>query len=164
MNFLQRILKTKKFGELKEKINSVNKKYKITNKLNNVKDKVGEVKEKVENKIEAKLNDKISYEDVMKVEMKIGKIIEAEKIEKSDKLLKLKVSFENEERQIVSGIAQSYTPKQLKNKKALFVTNIEPRKIFGLESDGMILGAEAEDKSFTILEPSKETKEGTKLS
>jgi len=87
----------------------------------------------------------ITIEDFQKIELKIGKIISAEKVPETDKLLKLEVDFGEEKRIIVSGIAQTYSePDQLVGKLVPFVTNLEPRTIKGLESNGMILAAHAE--------------------
>jgi len=82
----------------------------------------------------------ISIDDFKKVEIRIGEIKSAEKIEGSDKLLKLTVNFGTEERQVLSGIA-AYFPDlaALVGKKCPFVTNLEPRKMMGLESQAMIL-------------------------
>ena len=82
----------------------------------------------------------ISIDDFKKVEIKIGEIKSAEKIEGSDKLLKLKVNFGSEERQVLSGIAAYFPePQDLVGKKYPFVTNLAPRTIMGLESQAMIL-------------------------
>ena len=99
---------------------------------------------------------KIPYEDFKKVELKVGQIISAEKIEYSEKLLKLSVDFaESEPRQIVSGI-RKYFPEEARliGKKCMFVTNLEPRKLMGLESKGMILAVGDED-SFSLVEPNQ---------
>jgi methionyl-tRNA synthetase len=85
---------------------------------------------------------KIAYDDFKKIEIKIGKILAVERIEKSEKLLKLTVYFleNNGPRQILSGIAK-YFPniEDLINKKCAFVTNLEPKPLMGFESNGMIL-------------------------
>ena len=104
--------------------------------------------------------DKISFEDFKKIEIKIGKIVAAEKIEKSDKLLKLEVDFGEEKRQIISGIAQDYPSEELIDKSFVFITNLEPRQIMGLESQGMILAADVEDHAI-LLEPNREVDPGT---
>ena len=83
----------------------------------------------------------ISIEDFSKVEMKTGKVIAAEAIPKSSKLLKLRVDIGGEIRQIVSGIAQFYNPEELVGKDVVVLTNLAPAKIFGVESNGMILAA-----------------------
>lgn len=101
------------------------------------------------------MEEKIKYEDWKKVEIKIGKILSAEKIEKSEKLLKLSVDFAEVSgpRQIVSGIAK-YFPNEvdLVGKKCAFVTNLEPKPLMGLESNGMILAVGGGDEPFSIFE------------
>ncbi len=89
----------------------------------------------------------ISIEDFKKIEIKIGEIISAEKVEGSEKLLKLSVSFgEDGPRQIISGISAFYPDTSaLVGKKCAFATNLEPRIIKGLESQGMILAVSGED-------------------
>ncbi len=105
---------------------------------------------------------KITFEDFQKLEFQIGKIISAEKVEKSDKLLKLEVDFGEEKRQVISGIAKEYLPEDLVNKEFTFITNLEPRSIMGLESQGMILAADVEGKA-VLLSPTSEIPPGTKI-
>ncbi|MDO8548196.1 MAG: methionine--tRNA ligase [bacterium] len=91
--------------------------------------------------------DHISIDDFKKVEIRVGEIVSAEKIEGSDKLLKLKVNFGTEERQVLSGIAGWFPePQTLVGKRVPFVTNLAPRMMMGLESHAMILatGGEAD--------------------
>lgn len=107
--------------------------------------------------------EKISFEDFKKLEMKIGKIISVEAVEGSNKLLKLRVNFGEEERQVISGIAQAYSPEELKDKNFVFVTNLEPRSIMGLESQAMILAASADGKSVCLI-PLSEVSPGTIIS
>ena len=106
--------------------------------------------------------DKISFEDFQKIELKIGKILTCVPVENSEKLLKLEVDFGEEKRQIISGIAQFYKPEDLTGKEFVFATNLEPRKIMGLESQGMILAADAEGKA-VCLSPNQEVAPGTKI-
>ena len=106
--------------------------------------------------------EKLSFEDFQKIELKIGKIVSAEKVEKSDKLLKLEVDFGEEKRQVISGIAREYLPDDLVGKSFVFVTNLEPRQILGLESQAMILAADVEDKA-VLLQPEKDIPAGTKI-
>ena len=104
----------------------------------------------------------ITIEDFAKIEFKIGTIVEAEEIEGSEKLLKLQVNFgEESTRQVLSGIKQWYSPEDLKNKQFVFVTNLEPRKMMGLESQAMILAADG-DKPIPII-LSAQVPNGTKL-
>lgn len=105
----------------------------------------------------------ISYEDFKKAEIKIGKIISAEKISDTDKLLLLKVDFAEElPRQIVSGIAL-YFPDTMSliGVKCAFVTNLEPRIIRGYESQGMILAVGGTDSPFSLLRVNENSKEGS---
>lgn len=81
----------------------------------------------------------ISIDDFKKVEIRIGEIMSAEPIEGSDKLLKLKVNFGDQERQVLSGIAKFAAPADLVGKRYPFVTNLAPRMMMGLESQAMIL-------------------------
>lgn len=108
--------------------------------------------------------EKIKYEDWKKIEIKIGKILNVEKIEKSDKLLKLSVDFAETTgpRQIVSGIAK-YFPniEYLINKKCAFVTNLEPKPLMDLESNGMILAVGGGEEPFSLFEVKDEVIIGT---
>jgi len=101
----------------------------------------------------------ISFEEFNKLQIRIGLILEAERIEGTDKLLKLKVDFGDEKRQIVSGIAEFYKPGQLIDKQFPFVVNLEPRIIRGVESQGMILAIGTEDK-IVLLKPQKKVPVG----
>lgn len=107
----------------------------------------------------------ITIEDFSKVEIKIGEILAAEKVENADKLLRLSVSFgEETPRQIVSGISAYYPdPQALVGKKCAFCTNLEPRTIRGLESNGMILAVSTEDGKFSLLETLSEIPAGSKI-
>ena len=84
----------------------------------------------------------IQYDDFAKLELKTGTIIAAEKVEKADKLLKLEVDLGTEKRTIVSGIALHHQPENIIGQKVVVVTNLAPRKMRGIESNGMILMAE----------------------
>jgi methionyl-tRNA synthetase len=108
-------------------------------------------------------NKKMNIEEFQKIDLRIGKIIVAEKVENSDKLLRLEVDFGNEWRQIVSGIANYYKPEELIGKKVAFVFNLEPKMIKGIESQGMILASEDENGNLALLVPDKEIKEGAKI-
>lgn len=104
--------------------------------------------------------DLINLDDFKKLDIRIGKILTAERIEESDKLLKLEVDFGIEKRQIVSGIAEFYSPESLIGKEAPFIINIEPRKLRGVESHGMIMAA-SDDGKPVILIPEEEVPPGT---
>ena len=107
---------------------------------------------------------KISIDDLHKVEISVGEIKTAEKVENADRLLRLTVDFGGEVRQIVSGIAEYFTPEYLIGKKCPFVTNLQPRMIKGLESSGMILAAKDDEGNFSLLDVDSKIKAGTKLS
>jgi len=100
----------------------------------------------------------ISIEDFKKVDIVVGKILSAEKIPETDKLLKLSVDLgESVPRQIVSGISLYFPDCSiLVGKKCMFVANLEPRIIRGIESQGMILAVSTEDGEFSLLEPNSE--------
>lgn len=104
----------------------------------------------------------ITFDDFAKVEFKVGTVLEAEEIPQSEKLLKLKVDFgEEQPRQVLSGIKSWYKPSQLKGKQFVFVTNLEPRQMMGLESQAMILATDT-DKPI-IIKPSSKVPTGAKL-
>ena len=108
--------------------------------------------------------DIINIDDLKKIDLRIGKIITCQKVEGSEKLLKLEVDFGSEigQRQIISGIAKSYEPEFLIGKQALFIVNLEPREIMGLQSNGMILCATLDNLPI-ILQPEKEVLPGTQI-
>lgn len=105
----------------------------------------------------------INFDDFNKLEIKIGTILEAEKIEGADKLLKLLIDLGEEKRTIVAGIAESYRPKSIIGKQVPILTNLEPRTIRGVESNGMILAAVIDEKA-VLLKPIKKIPNGTKIS
>ena len=89
----------------------------------------------------APAGDRISIEDFMKVELRVAKVLTAEKVEKSKKLLKLSVDVGTEHRTLVAGIAEAYDPESLVGKTVVVVFNLKPAKLMGIESDGMVLAA-----------------------
>lgn len=102
----------------------------------------------------------ISYNDFLKMDIKIGLIKSAESIPKSRALLKLMVDLGEPSgpRQILAGMAKYFTPEQMINKKVVVLSNLEPRKMMGLDSNGMILAADLNDKPF-LLTLSEEVKD-----
>jgi len=104
----------------------------------------------------------ITIQDVAKVELRIGKVISAERVKKSDKLLCLQVDTGGM-RQIVAGIGEAYTPEELVNRKIVVVTNLQPAKLMGVESQGMLLAATGSDGVPVILMPEKDVEEGAKI-
>lgn len=104
-----------------------------------------------------------SIDDFAKIEIKIGRILSAEAVEGSDKLLKLAVDFsETVPRQVLSGIAKFVTIDQLVGQKFPFVTNLKPRKMMGMESQAMILAVN-DDVNFALLKPTTDIKVGSPL-
>ena len=98
----------------------------------------------------------VSFDDFTKMDIRLGKIIEAEKVPKADKLLKLTVDTGIDTRTIVSGIASYYKPEEVVGKTVSVLLNLEPRKIRGVESQGMILMAENEKGELSFVSPEKE--------
>jgi len=117
---------------------------------------------KLANKQEAQVNaetevapqkELISYDDFAKMDIRIGTILEAEKMPKADKLLILKVDTGIDKRTIVSGIAQSFAPEEIIGKKVTVLVNLAPRKLRGVESQGMILMVENSEGKYTFINP-----------
>ncbi len=106
----------------------------------------------------------INIEDFQKIDITVGEILSVEPVLESNKLLKLSVDFKEEKpRQIVSGIAKYFPDSAvLVGKKCMFVTNLEPRMIMGLESNGMLFAVSDSDGNFSLLEPNENIKAGTK--
>ena len=105
----------------------------------------------------------ITIDDFAKVELKVAKVLEAEKIEGAKKLLKLKLKVGNDEKQVVSGIAKHYQPEDLVGKKVIFVSNLKPAKLRGIDSEGMILAASTDDE-LSLVTIDKDIPEGTVVS
>ena len=104
-----------------------------------------------------------TFDDFMKVQLRVGEIIACEPVPKSNKLLKETVKFGDEVRTIVSGIAKHYKPEEMVGKKVVFVTNLAPRKVCGIVSEGMIMAAEDEDGTLSLIVPDKDIKSGANL-
>ncbi len=105
----------------------------------------------------------IPFDVFEKVDMRVGTVISCEKVKKSDKLLVFRIDDGISERQIVSGMAKSYEPEELIGKKVTFVANLEPRKLMGLESCGMLLSAESEDGKFKLALADESVYNGARL-
>ncbi|MFA5737016.1 MAG: methionine--tRNA ligase subunit beta [Candidatus Paceibacterota bacterium] len=95
----------------------------------------------------------ISFDEFKKVELKIAEVLATSRVEGSDKLLRLEVSLGEEQRQIIAGIGKNYGPEDLVGKKIVVVTNLEPRSLMGLESQGMVLAVLNQENKPTILVP-----------
>ncbi|KNY28745.1 methionine--tRNA ligase [Pseudobacteroides cellulosolvens] len=125
---------------------------------------------KTEDKNTAKPEDKkdagdsgyITIDDFAKVDLRVAKVLEAEKVEGADKLLKLKLEMGDEIRQVVSGIAKHYSPDEMVGKYVILVANLKPVKLRGIESQGMILAA-SDDKSLVLAAIDKEIGSGSKV-
>jgi methionyl-tRNA synthetase len=115
---------------------------------------------KVNNMIKAE----IVYDDFAKLELRAATVIACEKVAKADKLLKLEVDLGTEKRTIVSGIAQHYTPEEMVGKQVIVVTNLAPRKMKGIESQGMILTAEDSNGKLQLLKPENAVSPGSNVS
>lgn len=105
----------------------------------------------------------IEITDFQKVELRVAKVVAAEKVPKADKLLKLQLEVGDETRQIVSGIAQHYTPEELVGKNIILVANLKPAKLRGVESQGMLLAASTPDGQLTLCTTEKPIASGARV-
>jgi methionyl-tRNA synthetase len=117
-----------------------------------------------ENKVLEPQKETIDFEDFTKLDIRIGTILEAEKVAKTKKLLKLKVDIGIDTRTIVSGIAESFSPGSIIGQQVSVLVNLAPRKIRGVESQGMILMTETPDGKLAFVEPEKAVKNGQEVS
>ncbi|GLI54259.1 methionine--tRNA ligase [Thermodesulfovibrio yellowstonii] len=114
---------------------------------------------KANTKEEVKLEELISIEDFMKIKLKVGKVLQAERVKGSKKLIKLIVDI-GEERQIVAGIGEQYSPEELIGRSIVVLSNLKPAKLMGVESQGMLLAATGEDGKISILTIDREVNPG----
>ncbi len=105
----------------------------------------------------------ISYEQFSTCDLRVVTILSAERIEKSDKLLKLIVSLGDEERQILAGIGKFYEPENLIGKQVVIIANLEPRTLMGFESQGMLLATDDAEGKPVILFPEHSVLPGTQI-
>lgn len=105
----------------------------------------------------------ITIDDFSKVDLRVAKVVACEKVEKSDKLLKLSLKVGDETRQVVSGISKWYTPEDLIGKKIILVYNLKPAKLRGVESQGMILAADTSDGAAKVIFVDDSVEDGAKL-
>jgi len=110
------------------------------------------------------LKPQIQYDDFAKLDLRVGTILSVEKVEKADKLLKLEVDLGFEKRIIVSGIALHFKPEDLIGKQVVIVANLAPRKLKGVESNGMILSAEDENGKLYLINPEEIINPGAGIS
>ena len=105
----------------------------------------------------------IEFDDFTKLDIRVGTILECQKVPKADKLLQFKIDDGLETRTIVSGIAKHYKPEELVGKQVCFIANLAPRKLKGIVSEGMILSAENNDGSLAVIMPEREVKPGSEV-
>lgn len=105
----------------------------------------------------------INYEEFSKMELRVVEILSAERVEGSDKLLKLEVSLGDSTRQIIAGIGKAYAPENLIGQKIVVIANLEPRQLMGLESQGMILAAKDSDGRPVLLKPEQDVPAGSSI-
>jgi methionyl-tRNA synthetase len=105
----------------------------------------------------------IEFDDFTKLDIRVGTILECQKVPKADKLLQFKIDDGLETRTIVSGIAKHYQPEELVGKQVCFIANLAPRKLKGIVSEGMILSAENNDGSLAVIMPGREVKPGSEV-
>jgi methionine--tRNA ligase beta chain len=102
----------------------------------------------------------ITYDDFMKLDIRVGTVTTAEKVQGADKLIRLEIDLGGETRQVVAGMAQTYAPEAFVGKQVPILVNLEPRKLRGLESQGMILAVDVGGKPFLLL-PDREVPPGS---
>jgi methionyl-tRNA synthetase len=117
----------------------------------------------IEQPEEKSMSKKISFEEFQQIDLRVAKVLEAEKVEKADKLLKMEIDLGTEQRTIVAGIALNYKPEEMVGKQIVVVTNLEPTKIRGIESNGMLLAAVVDDNQLSLVVPEKEMLNGTRI-
>ncbi|MGB2805083.1 MAG: methionine--tRNA ligase [Candidatus Zixiibacteriota bacterium] len=105
----------------------------------------------------------VSFDEFSKIDLKVAEVKEAERVKGADKLLKLKIDIGTEERQIVAGIAEQYSPEEMIGKRIVVVTNLQPAKIRGIESRGMLLAAK-DGRTLSLVCADKEVKGGSEVS
>ena len=106
--------------------------------------------------------DTVKFDDFAKLDIRIGTIVSAEKVPETDKLLRLEIDFGEEKRQLVAGIAETYSADELVGKQLPVLVNLETKKIRGLESQGMILAVVIDNKA-VLLHPEKPVPKGSKV-
>ena len=106
----------------------------------------------------------IDFNDFAKIEIKVGTVISVEKLANSQKLYRLEVDLgENRPRQVIAGLQSYYQPDELINRQFVFVTNLQPRPIMGLQSQAMILAADDTKDKVALLQPIKQIKNGSQV-
>ena len=109
------------------------------------------------------VQENVAFDDFLKLDIRVGKVLECQKVPKADKLLQFKIDDGMGGRTIVSGIAKYYQPEDLVGKEVCFIANFAPRKLKGVESQGMILSAENADGSLVVIGPQGEVVPGAQV-
>ena len=112
----------------------------------------------------APAKEEITYDDFMKMDIRVGEVLAVEKVPKSNKLLKFKIDTGIDQRTILSGVARHFSPEEMIGKKVTVLVNLAPRKIMGVESQGMLLFAENEDGSLKSVAPDTDAENGAGIS
>jgi methionyl-tRNA synthetase len=121
-------------------------------------------KKKLDNEtIEPSQQQEITIEDLMKLDLRVARILDAAPVSDSDKLIRLDLIIGDEKRQVLAGIAKQYTPESLIGRQVILIANLKPRKMRGLESQGMILAADGPGGEAILLQPDKEAPEGASV-
>ena len=128
--------------------------------IKEIQEKLNQIRSKKQIQEEVEL---ISYDEFKKLDIRVGLVENVEKVPKADKLYKLTVDIGTEKRTLVAGLAEYYKGEELKGKKIIVLTNLEPRKLRGITSQGMLLAAE-DGKIVSFLTPEKDVKPGSKIS
>ncbi|HOU45896.1 MAG TPA: methionine--tRNA ligase subunit beta [Candidatus Pacearchaeota archaeon] len=105
----------------------------------------------------------ITIEDILKLDLRTAKVLEAQRVQGSEKLIKIQLSLGDESRQIVAGIGKAYEPEQLIGKTIIIVANLEPRDLMGNTSNGMLLAATGQNGLPVLLIPDKEIESGARI-
>lgn len=157
----ENLKKLPEWGELRVSGNKINKGEQLFPRIDKKKEEKAEPEKKpaLQN---AGAENVISIEDFMKIRLKIGRVISAERIKKSEKLIKMQVDT-GETRQIVAGIGKTYSPEDLIGKKIVVVANLQTAKLMGVESNGMLLAATSSEGIPVILVPEKDVDEGSRI-
>jgi methionyl-tRNA synthetase len=128
--------------------------------------KIEDSEQKIQEKLEKvrATPQKVSYEEFSKMNLRVGKIVKAEQVQGSSNLLKISIDIgDNEVKTAVAGIAKYYSPEQLVGQQLAIIVNLEPRKIYGIQSEVMILAAQ-DEKNVVLLQPEKPLKNGAEIS
>jgi len=162
----------KKFGGLKEgtaveKCSNLFPRIDIKKELEEIEKLTAKKEEEKVTKMEEKTEKtkilEVSIEDFAKLQLKVALVTECEKVEKSDKLLKLSVKLGDETRTVVSGIAKQFTPQEMVGKKVVMIANLKPVKLRGIESQGMILCAENKEGKLSLITPQTDIEDGSDI-